>query len=219
MFEHRSDGWYIVQPAVMRADQALVDGITTELAFVHVDRTFPAASNSLESYGLNQPAVTLEFTLSNGAKHKLQLGGKDFAGSSVYALIDDSRDVSLLANTILTVSDKSVEDFRDHSVQVIATGDATSFDLTNESGEVSAVKNGDNWNVEKPRAQSPPMPVPLLRCCKPSEGRESPTLSVRKPPIWPSTTDLREAAGYIPREARGRQIVRASNRQKRRRRI
>ena len=46
--------------------------------------------------------------------------------------------MSLLSDTILTSSDKNLDDLRDHTVLPGAITDATAFDLTNQSGEISA---------------------------------------------------------------------------------
>ena len=97
------------------------------------------------------PTVILEFT-AKGMTHKLQLGSKDFDGTSVYALVDNSKDVDFVANTILTVSDKAPEDLRDHAVLDLSVRDATSFDLMNSSGEITGTRMGDDWKIEKPRA-------------------------------------------------------------------
>jgi hypothetical protein len=150
-FEHRADGWYITKPIATKAEATVLDAITSGLSSVRVSRTFPATPDNLKSFGLNDPAVTIDFT-AKGAQHKLQLGGRDFSGSSVYALVDGGKDVSLLSDTILTSSDKNLDDFRDHTVLPGAITDATSFDLTNQSGEISAVKDGMNWKIEKPHA-------------------------------------------------------------------
>lgn len=150
-FEHRADGWYMMQPVATRAEQSVVDAIADELGSVRVSRTLPTGAGQLGTYGLANPAVTIQFAAKNGAKHKLQLGTKDFAGSSVYALVDDSKDVSLLSDSILTSSDKPVDDFRDQTVLNFETSDANSFDLKNESGEIAASKKDTTWKIEKPR--------------------------------------------------------------------
>jgi hypothetical protein len=150
-FEHSADGWYMTKPVATKADATVLDGIASGLSSVRVDRTFPATPDNLKAFGLNEPAVTLAFVMKGGAQHKLLLGGRDFSGSSVYALVDNAKDVSLLSDAILTSSDKNLEDFRDHTVLSGAVPDATSFDLINQSGEISAVKDGMNWRIEKPR--------------------------------------------------------------------
>ncbi len=150
-FEQRTDGWYMTQPVATRAEQSLLGAIASELASVRVDRTLSATQDRKANYGLANPAVTLEFKLKNGAQHKLQLGGKDFSGLNVYAIVDGAKDVSLLSDTILTSSDKSVDDFRDQSVLELDSNNVASFELKNESGTIEAKKTGGSWQIEKPR--------------------------------------------------------------------
>ena len=153
VFERRKDDWYITQPIAVRADQSRLAGITSQIASLQTTRTFPATPEQLTSFGLDHPGITLSFTMKNGAKHKLRLGGKDFSGSSIYVLVDDDmKNASLIPDTLLTTSDKSLEDLRDRSVLAIAAFDAGSFELTNEGGEIAAMKKDESWNIEKPRA-------------------------------------------------------------------
>ncbi len=152
-FERRKDDWYITQPIATRADQSRLTGITSQIASLQTTRTFPATPDQIASFGLDHPGVTLSFTMKNGSKHKLRLGGKDFSGSSVYVLVDDdTKNVSLIPDTLLTTSDKSLDDLRDRSVLEIPVFDANSFDLTNPSGEIAGMKKGEDWELEKPRA-------------------------------------------------------------------
>jgi hypothetical protein len=151
-FERKSDGWYMTQPRPLRAEASALDGLTSQLSSVSVDRTFPATPENLGSFGLKDPVVTLDFTLNNGTSHQLRFGSKDFSASSAYALIDDGKQVSLVSDALLTSSDKSPNDLRDHALTNVATTDATSFDLVNSSGEVSGAKKDTSWTLSKPRA-------------------------------------------------------------------
>ena len=151
-FERKSDGWYMTQPRSLRAEGSALDGLASTLSFVSVDRTFPATPDNLNSFGLKDPAVTVDFTLNNGTSHQLRFGSKDFSASSVYALIDDGKQVSLMPDTLYTSSDKSPDDFRDKSLTTVPTSDANFFDLVNSSGEVSGTKKDNDWTLNKPRA-------------------------------------------------------------------
>jgi hypothetical protein len=152
-FEHRPDGWYMLQPVATRADQSRLTGITSQIASLQTDRTFPVTAEQITSFGLDHPSITLAITMKNGSKHKLRFGGKDFSGSSVYVLLDeDTKNVSLIADTLLTTSDKGVEDLRDRAVLGVSAYDATSFDLVNPGGEIAAAKKDEQWTMQKPRA-------------------------------------------------------------------
>ena len=80
-FERKSDGWYMTEPHSLRAEGSALDGLASTLSFVTVDRTFPATADNLNSFGLKDPTVTLDFTLNNGTSHQLRFGSKDFSAS------------------------------------------------------------------------------------------------------------------------------------------
>jgi hypothetical protein len=151
VLEKHADAYYMMQPYATRADQSGVGAIAGELASIRVSRTLTATPEQMVIFGLSKPEVEIDFSLKNGAKHKLKLGNKDFSGSSVYAQVDDAKDVSMVSDTILTSSDKPADDFRDQSVLSFQTSDATSFDLKNESGEIAVSKHDSTWRIEKPR--------------------------------------------------------------------
>lgn len=151
-FERKSDGWYMTQPRSQRADGSALDGLASTLSFVSMDRTFPATPDNLSSFGLKDPTVTVNFTLNNGASHELRFGSKDFSASSIYALIDDGKQISLMSDSLYSSADKSPDDFRDKSLTTVATADANFFDLVNSSGEVSGTKKDNSWTLSKPRA-------------------------------------------------------------------
>ena len=151
-FERKSDGWYMTEPRSQRADGSALDGIASTLSLVSVDRTFPATPDSLNSFGLKDPGVTVTFTLNNGTSHEVRFGSKDFSASSIYALIDDGKQVSLMSDSLYSSADKSPDDFRDKALTTVVTADANFFDLVNSSGEVSGNKKDDQWTLSKPRA-------------------------------------------------------------------
>ncbi len=151
-FERQSDGWYMTQPRPLRAEGSALDGIASEFTFVTVERTFPATPDNLNSFGLKEPTVTVDFKLNNGMSHQLRFGSKDFSASLIYALIDDGKEISLVSDAIYTGADKSPDDFRDKSLTTVATADAIFFDLVNSSGEVSGSKKDNNWTLTKPRS-------------------------------------------------------------------
>jgi hypothetical protein len=151
-FERQSDGWYMSQPRSQRAEGSTLDGLASTLSFVSVDRTFPNTPDNLNSFGLKDPTVTLNFTLKNGTSHELRFGSKDFSASSIYALIDDGNQISLMPDSLYSSADKPPDDFRDKSLTSVATADANFFDLLNSSGELSGTKKDDQWTLSKPRA-------------------------------------------------------------------
>lgn len=147
------DTWDITQPIQTGADEPSVEGIVEELATARVSQTEPGAPDRLKAYGLEPPAVLLDFQLKNGTKHSLKLGKKDFTGVSVYALADNAKDVALLPESLLVSVDKPLQELRDRAVLHIASDQVNSFELKNAAGEVVAAKGKDgDWRFSKPAA-------------------------------------------------------------------
>ena len=149
-FEKRDSTWQITQPLQTGADAPAIEGIVQGLAAARIEQTVPGAPDRLKVYGLDPPDVVLDFQLKNGAKHSVQLGKKDFTGSSVYAVIDHGKDVALVPESLLVSSDKPLQVLRDHSVLHIDSNDVRSFDLKNAAGEVVAARDKSGWNFMKP---------------------------------------------------------------------
>ena len=149
-FEKRGGVWQITQPLQTGADEASVEGIVQGIAAARVAQTEPGAPDRLKVYGLDPPAVGIDFQLKSGAKHSVQLGKKDFLGSSVYAVVDQGQDVALLPESLLISSDKPLQVLRDQNVLHINSSDVRSFDLKNAAGEVAAQKDQTGWSFSKP---------------------------------------------------------------------
>jgi hypothetical protein len=149
-FEKRSGIWQITQPIETRADQFSLEGIVNSLSSARIAQTEPGTPDRLKVFGLDPPAVFIEFQIQSGAKHTLALGNKDFTGISVYAVVDAAKDVALLPESLLVSTSKGLQDLRDKNVLHIVSGEVVSFDLKNSSGQISATKEKDEWNFKKP---------------------------------------------------------------------
>ena len=150
--EKRGDTWQIVQPIATGADQPSVEGIVDGLASARVNESEPSTPDRLKAYGLDLPALSLEFQLKNGQKHTLLMGDKDFTGIYVYSIVDGAKNVSLLPESLLTSSDKPLDKLRDHTVLHLSSTHVVSFDLKNRSGELAAAKQKAEWKFTKPIA-------------------------------------------------------------------
>ncbi|MGH9682136.1 MAG: DUF4340 domain-containing protein [Candidatus Acidiferrales bacterium] len=153
-FQKQNGNWQIVQPLQTAADQSSVDGIVDAIAGARVSQTEPGTPDRLKAYGLESPALSLDFQTKNAAKHTLLLGDKDFTGSSVYAIADSAKSVILVPQSLFVSADKSLDDLRDRAVLHIESADVASFELKNASGEIAAGKNKDNWEFTKPSGKA-----------------------------------------------------------------
>jgi hypothetical protein len=148
--EKTGGNWKIVQPVETAADSTVVDGSLSNLAFARSSQTEPGTPDRLKAFGLDPAKVSVTFQTKNGAKHSLLVGEKVFDGDSVYAVADGSNTVLLLPGSVLTSADKSLDDWRDHAVLHITSGQVKSFTIKNGSSELAAAKAKDQWHFSKP---------------------------------------------------------------------
>jgi uncharacterized protein DUF4340 len=148
------DGWQLAQPLNTRADSSAVEGIADGLAGASSTESEPGTPDRQKAYGLDPGSILIEFTMKDGAKHKLLLGNKDFTGSDVYALADSNQSVSLVQDSLLTSADKTADALRDHAVLHIDADQASAVDLKNSSGEIALKKAPSGWSMTRPDAAS-----------------------------------------------------------------
>jgi len=148
----QSGTWQISKPLTTLADDATASGLAQALADARIASTQPGAPDRLKVYGLDPAELAIEFQLQNGAKHTVQLGKKDFVGTSVYSKIDQNADVALLPESLEGLASKSVEDLRDRTVLHAHADQITAFNLKNSSGDIVATKAGKDWKLLKPSA-------------------------------------------------------------------
>ncbi|HTW31579.1 MAG TPA: DUF4340 domain-containing protein [Candidatus Sulfotelmatobacter sp.] len=146
------DGWEITQPLDTSADMSSVQGIADGLAEASSSQTEPDSPDRLKAYGLDPGAIAIDFTLKNGAKHKVVLGNKDFTGDGVYSLVDSNQKVYVLPTSLLTSADKSADDLRDKTVLHVDTDQASTVELKSPSGEIDLKKTTSGWSMTKPDA-------------------------------------------------------------------
>ena len=151
-FEKRKGAWQIVQPIETEADEPTTQGIVDQLATARVSDIETGPSDRRKVYGLDPPQVAVEFQLRNGAKHTLRIGDKDFSGDSVYAIVDGSKNVSLLPLSLSTSVDKSLDDLRDRSVLHIDGNEVASFVLRSPGEELAVAREKGEWKFSKPSA-------------------------------------------------------------------
>jgi hypothetical protein len=148
----QSGAWQIVKPLSTLAHDATASGLAEALADAHISSTQPGAPDRLKVYGLDPAELVIDFQLQNGTKHTVQLGKKDFIGTSVYSKIDQNADVALLPESLEGLASKNLDDLRDRTVLHAHADQINAFDLKNSSGDIVATKVGKDWKLTKPSA-------------------------------------------------------------------
>jgi hypothetical protein len=142
--------WKITQPVDTAADGSVVDTSVDNLSSARITQTEPYAADRLRAFGLDPAKISAEVQLKSGTKHTLLIGDKVFDGSSVYAIVDGAKSISVLPDSVLTSTDKSLDDWRDHAVLHISSNQVPSLALKNSSGDMALAKSKDQWSFTKP---------------------------------------------------------------------
>src|SRR6201981_239989 len=149
--EKQNGTWQILQPLQTQADEHVISGIVETLSNSRIESNQPGTPDRLKAYGLDPPAVSIDFKLQNGTQHTLKLGNKDFTNTYVYGQID-GKDVALLPSAMRTQTDLSVDFLRDHDVLHFVQNDVNAFSLKNPAGQIEVKKEKDGWTFAKPDA-------------------------------------------------------------------
>ena len=153
VLQKKGSDWELSKPVESKADSATVDGITADLRNLEIQRSF-AAGDDLSKYGLATPAAKIEFQDTKGAQHTIALGDKDFSGTSVYAMIDNSKpqSIALIPASLLDDVEKPVNDLRDRSIVDMSNTQVTALTLHDSSGSIQLKKAQAGWEITEPHA-------------------------------------------------------------------
>jgi Domain of unknown function (DUF4340) len=148
--EFQDNKWLIKQPINTLADESTLNSLVGDLVSARIEHDFPASADQLKNYGLTEPAVKLEIKLKNGQTHHVELGAKAPIGSSAYARINGSQNIAMLPDSLLTNSDKSLNDLRDRSVFGATQYELSTVKIKNEKGGFELEKKDSEWFIKSP---------------------------------------------------------------------
>jgi hypothetical protein len=148
-FAKQGGTWKITAPVQTDADQAAITGILSDLVSDKIERSF-APTGALSVYGLDHPAVTLDFE-AKGARHTLALGDKDFSNSLVYAFVDGSKQISMIPASLLDETSKPLLQLRDRNILELHGATVSGLSLDDPSGKISLSKDASGWKITAPR--------------------------------------------------------------------
>jgi uncharacterized protein DUF4340 len=149
--ERHSEGWVLTSPVEARADRGVADSLADAIARAASVRRMPADPARMKEFGLQPPAVTIEFKLKNGQTKLLDLGAKDFSGMNVYAHPGGAKEVLLMPDSLLTDATRSVNELRDRAVLQLGAWSLAELDFHTAKARFRLEKKGDNWELTEPR--------------------------------------------------------------------
>jgi hypothetical protein len=152
VLESQDGKWHLKEPVAAPINESAVESLVSDIANARIERSMPVSADQAKSFGLAEPAVTVEIKLKDGKQHTIRLGSKDFSNLSAYAYLDDAKEASLVPASLLTSADKSVNDLRDLTVLGgLSQYDVSNVAIRNSSGAFTLAKSGGNWVLKTPQ--------------------------------------------------------------------
>src|SRR5215831_16203100 len=134
-------GWQIVQPAAAKADDNEVNGITSALSSIEVNRVIDENPANLNDYGLSNPRIEVDFKASGDKDYKkLFIGEKTPTGGNMFAMRGGEKKVIAIPAFQESTFDKKTFDLRDKTVIKFDRDKIDKIDVTSNSKPVDFAK-------------------------------------------------------------------------------
>lgn len=154
--ELKRDGqkWRLTSPIEDLADNALVDGILSDLESWPKENTIDAKEiakdkSKLEEFGLAKPKLRLRLS-GEEAPPEIQFGSSGALENRVYVKLANRKDVYLASQNVRDAISKKAEDFRDRKLTDTMATQVVRVALKAGLGEMALEKHGDHWEITRP---------------------------------------------------------------------
>ena len=146
-----ADGWKLAQPTAAKADDSEVNGITSNLSSLTVERVVDEAPRNLGDYGLKEPVIEVSFK-SKGDKafRTLQLGTKTPTGSDMYAKLANEKKVFLVQGYLESTFNRQPFDLRDKKILSIDREKVDRLEVVNGDSTTLLTKGAGDWKLAAP---------------------------------------------------------------------
>jgi hypothetical protein len=146
------DKWTFGAPLTIPADSSVIGFMADSAASLEADRVVEENVTDWQPYGLDEPSLTLEVKLKDGASHRVLFGGETPTGSALYARLDGDPRLFTVYSYSKNSFEKAVFDLRDKKL-LTANPDAISrVVLTAGGGTLEFGKSGEtSWQILKPQ--------------------------------------------------------------------
>jgi hypothetical protein len=145
----KNNTWEVSQPLAVKADEAELSGITSNLASLEVQRVIDDQAKDLKQYSLDPARIEVDFKAA-GKDRQLLVGQKTPTGSDLYAKIADKPRVFLIPSYLETTFNRTTFDLRDKTVLAFDRDKVDHVTLTDPKRTVVLAKQGADWRMTSP---------------------------------------------------------------------
>jgi hypothetical protein len=155
--------WGIAAPKIMDADQDAAGGVVTTLSSLSAQRIVEDKASDLQTYGLNDPAVTVDITEKGNKTQKLLLGNDAPIGGAVYAALQGDPRVFTVAGNVKASLAKGLGHLRDTRLFRVTPDQINKIDLKTKKQDILFERTKDSWQIDQPPSvRADPMRVDQL---------------------------------------------------------
>ena len=145
----KANTWEVTQPLAVKADEAELSGITSNLASLEVQRVIDDHPTDLKQYSLDPARIEVDVK-AGGKESTLLVGQKTPTGSDLYAKLPDKPRVFLIPSYLETTFNRTTFDLRDKTVLAFDRDKVDHVTLTDPKRTIVLAKQGADWRMTSP---------------------------------------------------------------------
>ena len=162
-FGKKEKDWYIKDPADMKADNQILDGIAGSIEKLSYSKKVNIDKGNLNDFGFEFPSLKIMFS-AGSIENSLFLGDNTFNGSEMFAATESTNEVYVIGGSFKNKFKKDVRDYKDRVLISYEkenfkkfTFNAEDITLTGERSTSEVIfnlkKDAENVELQKDRAQ------------------------------------------------------------------
>ena len=144
------DGWKLVEPVKVDADPPEAIGLATNITSFESVRLIDENATDLAQFGLDKPAVTVQFKGEGNIAGSFSLGNKNPTQSEMYAMKGGEKKVFLVSSFQESNFNRKSFDLREKKILKFDREKADALTLVKGSTTMELARSGSEWKVTKP---------------------------------------------------------------------
>ncbi len=145
-------GWKMIEPTPTDADPPEAISIAQALANLELVRVVEENPKDLAQYGLEKPAIRVDFKAQGNVNGSLKLGDKNATQGEMYAQKNDEKKVFLVSAFQETSFNRKPFDLRDKKILKFDRDKADTLTMARGTSSIELSRAGSEWKVVKPAA-------------------------------------------------------------------
>lgn len=150
LLQKDKDGWKLVEPVKADADPPEAIGLATNITSVESVRLVDENPTDLAQFGLDKPAITVEFKGEGNVGGSLSLGNKNPTQGEMYAMKGGEKKVFLISTFQESNFNRKSFDLREKKILKFDRDKADALTLVKGTASMELSRSGSEWKVTKP---------------------------------------------------------------------